>query len=612
MRLPRGSLGKHAKRVGAAAGLTVVLVYALFGLVHHSPASETTLSRVTTEITSGHVRSATVDDLSNTVTLTLNGGRELFSRYPMAYANTLTKSLLAHHVAITTTDGSGLSGIINSVLGFAPALVLIGFLLWFSKKGGITSGIGRLQGKRGSALGTVPTTTFADVAGCPEAVQQLRELVEYLKDPLPYQRLGATLPRGALLVGPPGTGKTLLARAVAGEAGVPFFPMAGSDFVETFVGMGAKRVRELFDRARATGKAIIFIDELDAAGRSRNTIMNPGDSERDNTLVSLLNEMDGFDRTGVIVLAATNRPDTLDPALTRPGRLDRRIEVPTPDRHGRQEILGVHMRGKPLAPDVEVEALARQTPGMSGAELAQLVNEGAMEATRAGATAISQRHFSVALHTVTMGRARTSAYVTERDREITAWHEAGHATLALLLENVDDPAAVTLIPRGQAGGFTQVMGNDDIFLSRPQALERLQMMLGGRAAEMIHLGEEGFTTGAEGDLVLATRLATAMVTQYGMVSTDSTRLLVHIAPDELRLGAEVSTAVNMRVNELLNAALEGALAHLRTSLGSHLLDSIHLRLLEEETLYAAELTTLLTNSRGSRLAAVEMLPREGR
>ncbi len=362
-----------------------------------------------------------------------------------------------------------------------------------------------------------PKTRFTDVAGCVEAVEELQEIVEFLNNPERYEKLGAKLPRGAVLIGPPGTGKTLLARAVAGEAGVPFFHHAGSDFVELYVGAGAKKIRELYARAREAKRAIVFIDEIDAIGKKRtsSSVSTGSNDEQEHTLIALLNELDGFSESGVFTIAATNRAEVLDPALTRPGRLEKKISVPQPDRVGREKILRIHTEGKPLEKGVDLAAIAKRTPGMSGADLASIVNEAALEAARQRRESIGVECFERAVANISMGRARSSAYVTEHDRRITAWHEAGHAVVARLLEEASNPAAVSIVPRGAAGGVTWMEGSDNLFMTRKAAKARLAVALAGRAAEELYLGGE-CTQGAQSDLAMATELANAMVRQFGM------------------------------------------------------------------------------------------------
>jgi cell division protease FtsH len=361
-----------------------------------------------------------------------------------------------------------------------------------------------------------PKVTFADVAGADEAVQELTEIKEFLEAPQKFQKLGARIPKGALLVGPPGTGKTLLARAVAGEAGVPFFSISGSDFVEMFVGVGASRVRDLFEQAKQNSPCIIFMDEIDAVGRQRGAGLGGGHDEREQTLNQLLVEMDGFDaKGGIIMIAATNRPDILDPALLRPGRFDRQIVVDRPDLPGREKILKVHTRGKPLGPDVNVETLARSTPGFTGADLANLVNEAALLAARHDKEQIDQAEMEEAIDRVIAGPERKTRLISDKEKEITAYHEAGHAIVGALLPEADPVHKITIIPRGQALGVTMSLPTEDRFMmSRSQLMAQLAMMLGGRAAERVVFDE--ITTGASNDLDRVTKTARQMVTRFGM------------------------------------------------------------------------------------------------
>ena len=430
--------------------------------------------------------------------------------------------------------------------------------------------------------GSIPTVTFADVAGCEEAMEDLSEIVEFLKNPEKFERLGAKIPRGALLVGPPGTGKTLLARAVAGEAKVDFFAASGSDFVEMYVGVGPARVRELFTKARLSEKAIIFIDEIDAVARSRamSTKQNAND-ERENTLNALLHELDGFSRSNVILLAATNRVDILDPAILRPGRLDRKIQVPNPDRRGREKILKVHTVGKPLSKDVDLGAIAKRTPGMSGADLAQVTNEAAIEAARRNRKSIDASCFSAAVALVAMGRARKSALVTDRDRLITAYHEAGHTICAIKHPSAPNPAGVSITPRGHAGGITWMNGTDNQYMARAQAEAQLVVALGGRAGEELLLGGE-FTQGPSSDLEKATELATIMVTRYGMTRRGLA----------VRSGTPDGESHDV-IEELLSTALEQA--RLMLDENRALFSAIVNQLLEHETLETGDIEDLIAS-----------------
>lgn len=450
-----------------------------------------------------------------------------------------------------------------------------------------------LGGGRGldAAVETDVTARFSDVAGCAEAVADLSEMVEYLKDPARFTRLGAKTPRGALLAGPPGTGKTLLARAVAGEAGVPFISVSGSDFVEKYVGVGAKRIRDLFAKAREFDKAIVFIDEVDTIGRRRSNGESGGASqESENTLTALLTELDGFaDRGNILVIAATNRADMLDEAVVRPGRLERRINVPNPDRYGREQILAVHAKGRPIADDVDLTSVARRTPGFSGAQMEAIVNEACMIAARANRDDVNQQCFDFAIATIAMGRARESALVTDFDRKVTAWHEAGHALCAYLIGDADDPVQITIVPRGPAGGVTWMSGSDDIYLRRRTAHARLVVAMGGRVGEEMFLDGE-YTQGAAGDLVSATQTATQMVTQYGM--TD----LGYVVRDGENT-PEVLTAVNR--------LLEDAHARATDLLGANraFMTAVVSSLLEEETLTLADIESIAAEHGVSRVEA---------
>ncbi|MDR7591255.1 MAG: ATP-dependent zinc metalloprotease FtsH, partial [Armatimonadota bacterium] len=406
----------------------------------------------------------------------------------------------------------------NLLSSFLPLLLIIG--LWFLMIRQAQSGSNQALsfGKSRARLHheSKPKVTFDDVAGVDEAKEELQEIIEFLKHPKKFQALGAKIPRGVLLVGPPGSGKTLLAKAVAGEAGVPFFSISGSEFVEMFVGVGASRVRDLFDQAKKNAPCLVFIDEIDAVGRQRGAGLGGGHDEREQTLNQLLVEMDGFDpNAGIIVIAATNRPDILDPALLRPGRFDRRIVVDNPDTKGRRAILEVHLRGKPLAEDVNVDVLAKRTPGFSGADLANLVNEAALLAARRNKRRITMAEFDEAIERVIAGPQRRSRVLSQRERELVAFHEAGHALLRKLLPHADPPHKVTIVSRGMALGYVIGMAPEDRYTrTRAELLDEITVAMGGRVAEEIVFGE--VTTGAENDFEQATDMARKMVTDFGM------------------------------------------------------------------------------------------------
>jgi cell division protease FtsH len=485
-----------------------------------------------------------------------------------------------------------------------PILLLVG-LFWFilsSMQGGAGGG-GRLMqfGKSKATLVTpdTPTVKFEDVAGVDEAVEELREIEEFLETPAKFQALGAKIPKGVLLYGPPGTGKTLLARAVAGEAGVPFFSISGSDFVEMFVGVGASRVRDLFEQAKKNSPAIIFVDEIDAVGRHRGAGMGGGHDEREQTLNQMLVEMDGFDlNTNVIMIAATNRPDILDPALLRPGRFDRQVGVDAPDLKGRTKVLQVHAKGKPMAPDVDLEVIARRTPGFTGADLANVLNEAALLTARQDGKHIDSHALDEAIDRVIAGPQKRTRIMNDNDKRITAYHEGGHALVAAAMNHTDPVTKVTILPRGRALGYTMVMPSEDRYSkTRNQLLDSLAYAMGGRMAEELIFGDP--TTGASNDISQATDTARTMVTEYGMSpKVGSVRLAS--SSGEVFMGKDMghgrdysedlAAVVDGEVRALLdNAMLEAALA-LRTN--KKLLDSLAEELLEKETLGEKELADI--------------------
>ena len=440
-------------------------------------------------------------------------GTSVFEILQAANINPTEKS-----IQIEVKRSGSFGSIFGILIQFLPLLFFGAILLFMMRQAqgsnNQTLGFGRSRARMFS--GNRPTVTFSDVAGIEESKSELQEVVEFLKYPERFLSLGAHIPKGVLMVGPPGTGKTLLSRAVAGEAGVPFFSISGSEFVEMFVGIGASRVRDLFDQAKRNSPAIVFVDEIDAVGRHRGAGLGGGHDEREQTLNQILVEMDGFDTsTNVIVIAATNRPDILDPALLRPGRFDRRVVLDLPDINGRVAILEVHSKGKPLSDDVKLEYIARQTPGFSGADLSNLVNEAAILAARRGKTEITTAELHESVDRVTMGPERRSRVISQHEKEIVAYHEGGHALVGHILEHADPVSKISIISRGMAAGYTKSLPEEDhMFYSRPQLMDRIAMALGGRVAEEVTFGE--VTTGASNDLEQVTGLARAMVTRYGM------------------------------------------------------------------------------------------------
>jgi cell division protease FtsH len=480
-----------------------------------SDVTEFTFTRFMQEVERGAVREVRIADSDVSGWLTND---ERFRTYlPMAYPE-LLQILRSQNVIIDGEPGRP-SAWATALIGWAPFLLLIGFWAYFSRQ------MMQSGGTRAAAFGKSRArlltphqkkVTFKDAAGVDEPKEELREIIEFLKEPQKFQELGGRIPKGVLLVGPPGTGKTLLARAVAGEANVPFFSISGSDFVEMFVGVGASRVRDLFEQGKKSAPCIIFVDEIDAVGRHRGAGLGGGHDEREQTLNQLLVEMDGFESNeGVILVAATNRPDVLDPALLRPGRFDRRVVVPRPDVKGREGILAVHSRKIPLAEDVDREVIARSTPGFAGADLANLVNEAALNAARRNRKVVSMEDFETAKDKVLMGAERKSLIISEHEKRVTAYHEAGHALVAVMTPGADPVHKVTIIPRGMALGMTQQLPVDDRHTYPRTYLEgQLAIMMGGRVAEELFL--ETMTTGAGNDLEQASELARKMVCQFGM------------------------------------------------------------------------------------------------
>lgn len=507
----------------------------------------------------------------------------------------------------------------NPVIGTLISIALpLGFivLLWMLFMRQAQAGnnqamsFGRSRAKRLSE--NVPKVTFDDVAGVEEAKQELQEVVEFLKNAKKFVALGAKIPKGVLLLGPPGSGKTLLARAIAGEAGVPFFHISGSDFVEMFVGVGASRVRDLFDTAKANRPALIFIDEIDAVGRQRGAGLGGGHDEREQTLNQLLVEMDGFDpNSGVILLAATNRPDVLDPALLRPGRFDRRVVVDNPDARGREEILKIHLRGKPLADGVNVESLARRTPGFSGADLANLVNEAALLAARQDQTKIFMADFENSIDRVIAGPERKSRLISEKEKEMVAYHEVGHAIVAELLPNDDPVHKVSILPRGMALGYTMQLPTVDKYLTtKNELLDKIAGLLGGRVAEEMVFGE--ISTGASNDLERATEIVRAMVCEYGM-SDQIGPLTVgkrHANPflgrdmmEDRNYSEEMAMAIDKEIRLTMEQAYERAKAILNEN--REKMDVIVKVLLEKETLEREEFEALMEGATLNSIQAAE-------
>ncbi len=507
----------------------------------------------------------------------------------------------ASDIKISVKGSSSLSNFFNIFINFLP-LIFFGALLLFMMRQAQGSNSQTMSFGRSRArvfVGNRPTVTFSDVAGVDEAKQELQEVVEFLKYPERFLALGAKIPSGVLLVGPPGTGKTLLARAVAGEAGVPFFSISGSEFVEMFVGVGAARVRDLFDQAKRNAPCIVFVDEIDAVGRHRGAGLGGGHDEREQTLNQILVEMDGFDSgTNVIVIAATNRPDILDPALLRPGRFDRRVVLDLPDLNGRQRILEVHCRGKPLAPDVNLTTIAKQTPGFSGADLANLVNEAAILTARRGKKLITLLEMEEAIDRILAGPERKSRIISAREKEMTAYHEAGHALVARMLPNADPVHKISIVARGMMGGYTRLLPAEDRSLwTKAQFEDMMATAMGGRVAEELVFNE--VTTGASNDLEQATKIALRMVKQYGMSKKLGPRTfgkreeLVFLGKEiaeERDYSDTIAQEIDQEVHELVHTAYQKAMDILTTHRDR--LELLARYLVEHETVEGEELEQL--------------------
>lgn len=560
------------------------------------------------QIRGDNVNSAQIDDREQQVRLDLKSGNgdtensdKIITKYPTGYGVTLFNALQDKGAKTNTVVNQG--SVFGTLLIYMlPLLLLVALFVMFSRmqtggRMGFGFGFGKSRAKQLSK--DMPKTTFADVAGVDEAVEELYEIKDFLQNPSRYQALGAKIPKGVLLYGPPGTGKTLLARAVAGEAGVPFFTISGSDFVEMFVGVGASRVRDLFEQAKQNSPCIIFVDEIDAVGRQRGAGLGGGHDEREQTLNQLLVEMDGFgDRQGVILIAATNRPDILDPALLRPGRFDRQIPVSNPDLAGRRAVLKVHSQGKPIAPDADLDGLAKRTVGMSGADLANVINEAALLTARENGTVITGPALEEAVDRVVGGPRRKSRIISEHEKKITAYHEGGHTLAAWAMPDIEPIYKVTILARGRTGGHAVAVPEDDKgLMTRSEMIARLVFAMGGRAAEELVFREP--TTGAVSDIEQATKIARAMVTEYGMSSKlgavrygteHGDPFLGRTMGTQADYSHEVAQIIDDEVRKLIEAAHTEAWEILTEY--RDVLDILAGELLEKETLHRAELEAI--------------------
>ncbi|MBE3640000.1 ATP-dependent zinc metalloprotease FtsH [Mangrovicoccus sp. HB182678] len=579
-----------------------LLILALFNLFSGGQSTMSSRSISYSEfvesVESGEVNSVTLD--GEKALIRGNDGQDYVAIIPQG--TDITGELISKNVAVTARPQEQ-SGFTTLLMTFLPFLLLIGVWIYF---------MNRMQGGgRGGAMGFGKSraklltekhgrVTFDDVAGIDEAKDELEEIVEFLRNPQKFSRLGGKIPKGALLVGPPGTGKTLLARAIAGEAGVPFFTISGSDFVEMFVGVGASRVRDMFEQAKKNAPCIVFIDEIDAVGRSRGVGYGGGNDEREQTLNQLLVEMDGFEANeGIIIVAATNRPDVLDPALLRPGRFDRQVQVPNPDIKGREKILSVHARKVPLGPDVDLRIIARGTPGFSGADLANLVNESALMAARVGRRFVTMEDFENAKDKVMMGSERRSMVMSEEEKKLTAYHEAGHAVVGLNVPQHDPIHKATIIPRGRALGLVlSLPERDQLSVTYTKYTSKIAMAMGGRVAEELIFGKENVTSGAASDIQQVTRIARAMVTQFGFA--EELGYVDYANEQQSYLGSygggkdhseETQKRIDAKVRALVDEGYETAKQILTEK--SEELHRLAQGLLEYETLTGAEITKVI-------------------
>ncbi|MBR9824307.1 MAG: ATP-dependent metallopeptidase FtsH/Yme1/Tma family protein [Alphaproteobacteria bacterium] len=595
--------------------VVVVLLLALFQMLDQStepaaPSQEVTYSEFLDSVERRTISSATIQ--GDEIIATTTNNEQL--RVMIPAQDTQTVPILRENGVNISVEEPAREGnfFLTMLIQWFPFLLLIGVWIFFMRQmqgGGRGGAMGFGKSKARLLTEHHGRKTFDDVAGVDEAKEELQEVVEFLKDPSKFQRLGGKIPKGALLVGPPGTGKTLIARAVAGEANVPFFTISGSDFVEMFVGVGASRVRDMFEQAKKNAPCIIFIDEIDAVGRSRGAGLGGGNDEREQTLNQLLVEMDGFEANeGIILIAATNRPDVLDPALLRPGRFDRQVVVPNPDITGREKILKVHMRDVPLASDVDAKTIARGTPGFSGADLANLVNEAALLAARRNKRIVSMSEFEDAKDKVMMGPERRSMVMSEKEKELTAYHESGHAIVALNVPAADPVHKATIIPRGRALGMVmQLPEGDKLSMTHEEMTSRLAIMMGGRVAEEMKFGKEKVTSGAASDIQQATRLAKAMVTQWGF-SEELGPIDYADQQGEVFLGqqivqnksvsGETARKIEEEVKGLVQEGMDEARRILTDKHGDW--EALSQGLLEYETLTGSEITDLLNGKPPSR------------
>ena len=607
-----GDLNNMAKNMLLWLAIAAVLLSVFNNFNTQGKNEQVGYSAFIQEVQNDRLSKVVVDGLS--ISAERKDGSSFETIRPMVEDPKLMDDLLTHNVVVEGKQPEQQSVWTQLLVASFPILIILAVFMFFMRQmqggGGGRGGPMSFGKSKAKLMGEDQiTTTFADVAGVDEAKEDVQELVEFLRDPSRFQKLGGRIPRGVLMVGQPGTGKTLLAKAIAGEAKVPFFSISGSDFVEMFVGVGASRVRDMFDQAKKQSPCIIFIDEIDAVGRHRGAGLGGGHDEREQTLNQLLVEMDGFGgNDGVIVIAATNRPDVLDPALLRPGRFDRQVTVGLPDIRGREQILKVHMRKVPLAENVEASKIARGTPGFSGADLANLVNEAALFAARAGVRSVGMQHFELAKDKIMMGAERRSMVMSEKEKLNTAYHEAGHAIVGRLMPEHDPVYKVSIIPRGRALGVTMFLPEEDRYShTRRHIISQVTSLFGGRVAEEMTLGKEGITTGASNDIQRATEIARNMVTKWGLSDTMGP-LLYDEGGEEVFLGRsagqpskamsdETARAIDKEVRSIIDECYESA----RSLLEEHRskMDMMAEALMQFETIDAGQIDEIMEGRKPS-------------
>jgi len=612
-------LFKVAREIVLYFVIAIVTLILVANFINKDTTDQLSYDQFLKKVEAGKIIDAVINNNDGTIQGTEEGGKKYRTQGPAANPELYYNELKDKGVNISfSSPGSGWWAVILPNLGFFVLFIFFWFFLLNQMQNSSNKALSFGKSRARLHSEEKSKVTFEDVAGEDEAKEELVEIVEFLRQPRRFTELGARIPKGVLLVGAPGTGKTLLAKAVAGEAGVPFFSISGSDFVEMFVGVGASRVRDLFEQAKKNAPCIVFVDEIDAVGRQRGAGLGGGHDEREQTLNQLLVEMDGFEpNVGIIILAATNRPDVLDPALLRPGRFDRQVTLDIPDIKGREDILGVHSKGKPLSSDVDLKVLARRTPMFTGADLANMLNEAALLAARRDKKRVEMEDCEEAIERVIAGPERKSRIMSQKERELTAFHEAGHALVGHYLPNVDPIHKVSIIPRGMAGGYTLALPLEDKhYQTRTELLEDIVMFLGGRAAEVVALGE--ISTGARNDLERATKTVRKMITEFGMSDNLGYLTFGHGHEEQIFLGRdiardknyseEIAAAIDREIRRIMDESFQRAKGIINER--RELLDKIAHVLLEKETIESEEFVALIGEKPGQANGTGGVIPAE--